>query len=601
MKNDNKQMIGWYKEHKDASPVETISKVRAILSEKLELIPIENDTTLDSGCFYSSRITIDGNYTVGANGKGISHEYSLASGYAEFMERLQNLSLLRSKFGLMKEFSLTTPDSKKIKLEDVIETNKYFFKHTLLGDLDKSKYLHSDMECNCIPYYNVREKRVSYLPEFLGAFTGSNGMCAGNTAEEAISQGICEILERYAIRRMWSENAGLPTIALHEVKHLSIYKDIEVLVQKGFKVIIKDASFGGIFPVVGVIVFKNDYSKCIVNFGADLCFEVALMRSLTEAFQGFETIYEGKMYKYNLLDDKSSILTKYGIDDYQISCCLTKLFFSSGNSMHHNAFINHFHNSKHSMNFLIEKVLSLNTDIYIRDSSFLGFPSFQIYIPGYSEFHDLELAESIVAIQPALSILMRLPIANTAELLLCIDLLEEYLRSPFSQFVHNVDFGQFIGSHIPIVAQSDLNNSIHYFMFLMSVKVRNYSKALEYVDRYLKSLKVLNLKLVNADYYFGIMCFLKLKKEGDRNTDQVKFSLETILGIELADKIISDLENTEKIFDKLLLPTCGDCSCCAIKETCMYENWLFIQKKIQKIINESPINQMNLRDIVNLS
>ena len=49
-----------------------------------------------------------------------------------------------------------------------------------------------------VPYYNVTDKKVEYLPlEFIIASCGSNGMCAGNSPEEAIIQGICEIFERY--------------------------------------------------------------------------------------------------------------------------------------------------------------------------------------------------------------------------------------------------------------------------------------------------------------------------------------------------------------------------------------------------------------------
>ena len=37
------------------------------------------------------------------------------------------------------------------------------------------------------------------------------------------------------------------------------------------------------------------------------------------------------------------------------------------------------------LNYLLKLLDQLNTNLYIRDVSYLGFPSFQIYIPEFSE------------------------------------------------------------------------------------------------------------------------------------------------------------------------------------------------------------------------
>jgi hypothetical protein len=72
---------------KDSRPEETVNQIRKILDDA----GIRTKATwLDSqvkGC-YSNRIELQES-TVGQNGKGMTKEFALASGYAELMERIQ--------------------------------------------------------------------------------------------------------------------------------------------------------------------------------------------------------------------------------------------------------------------------------------------------------------------------------------------------------------------------------------------------------------------------------------------------------------------------------------------------------------------------------
>lgn len=43
-------------------------------------------------------------------------------------------------------------------------------------------------------------------------FYGSNGMSAGNTREEALVQGMSEVVERYVQKRIFSDRPALPDI-----------------------------------------------------------------------------------------------------------------------------------------------------------------------------------------------------------------------------------------------------------------------------------------------------------------------------------------------------------------------------------------------------
>ena len=72
--------------YKDAAPADTIRRARQILSDLG--IEVKEEVFSRPGVACSCRITI------GTNGKVLTEEYALASGYAEMLERLQNKMLL---------------------------------------------------------------------------------------------------------------------------------------------------------------------------------------------------------------------------------------------------------------------------------------------------------------------------------------------------------------------------------------------------------------------------------------------------------------------------------------------------------------------------
>lgn len=86
------------KQYKATTPIHTVSKIRKILSN-IGILLLERHMIHDK--FSSCRVVIGndglGKLNIGTNGKGRTFEYSLASGYAEFMERLENHLLLNSK------------------------------------------------------------------------------------------------------------------------------------------------------------------------------------------------------------------------------------------------------------------------------------------------------------------------------------------------------------------------------------------------------------------------------------------------------------------------------------------------------------------------
>lgn len=79
------------KKYKIVSPYKTVGSIKSILND---IGILTREEYFGNNQFHSCRISIGNSdissLNIGSNGKGRSFEYSLASGYAEFMERLQN-------------------------------------------------------------------------------------------------------------------------------------------------------------------------------------------------------------------------------------------------------------------------------------------------------------------------------------------------------------------------------------------------------------------------------------------------------------------------------------------------------------------------------
>lgn len=596
MENLNK--LSWYKSHKDAMPIETIQKIRSILSD-INILPIEKG--LKSVCkdFYTVRILIDTEEAVGQNGKGISAEYALASGYSEFMERLQNFLLIRKSYGLMTEMKLKRPGAKIQNLQEVIKDNENFFRYITNNDISKLKKNNISENLECVPYYNVDKDKVCYLPEFVFSFTSSNGMCAGNTPKEAITQGICEIFERYSIRYMYENEVDIPTIPLDQLKNLSIYEKIEYIQSVGYSVMVKDCTLGGIFPVLAVIIFNKSHNKCLINFGSDVTFEATLMRCLTESFQGFEEQDDQKMYEFDFYNQKVTINYRKCIDDFQICNFFPRLISSNSTPNYGTAFLSEYKNSEETLSFVKSLLAKNNFDIYIHDASFLGYPSYHIYIPGLSEYYGFENFEQSKLIYPTIKTLLNLPKATDEEIEDCIDRTEAYLENPFNKFVYTPDYGRFLRDLTCIIVdrnKSDFNFSIDYLLFLLNLKVKRYEKAYYWLNVYIENLESLNMKLLNSSYYQCVLLCLKLKCE-NKDPHTILATLNKIFTPSMAQDIFSKVMNPETVLDNYNLPTCGDCKKCKVEEFCFYNRWKDIAKKLQQKIDENPIDQYRLSQV----
>ncbi len=392
---------------KEAQPEETIKCIKNILDNiniKLneKIIKYEKENKYNP---YSLKICIQGHNQYCTNGKGSSLINAKASAYAEFMERLQSQFLLlfnNDKF-------IYSPDEKIIDIKNLENNiiNEFIRNKNLLNQINllansifDKEYLENN-KVILVPFYDYKNNSIIDLPVYILSFVlGSTGLSAGNTIEEALVQGLSEICERFVQTKVINENLSMPDIPYEKyMKYEKISGMIKVFEENGYCVSVKDASLGRNLPVVSTVIYDKKSDTISIKFGAHPSFAIAVERCLTEFAQGqditadhrhisFESfVSECGLYwtvKENNLNFLNEKIQKCNIFIENCDYIQEQFFKRKPDfALSEKAWIKTDKNidNKSLLKFLLTNIKQYTDEIYIRDISFLGFPSVMIVIP----------------------------------------------------------------------------------------------------------------------------------------------------------------------------------------------------------------------------
>jgi ribosomal protein S12 methylthiotransferase accessory factor len=244
------------------------------------------------------------------NGKGTSRLACLASGLGEFFERLSTNFFFADYFldeiedGDEKPFLFypdekwfsacekgTIPQHDQHGTELLNEELRVFYDPE--GELafehlcDNNSNIRDRGIC-ALPFQSLADGQATYFPvSLLNNLYVSNGMAAGNSPAECCSQALSEILERYVKNIIITQGISLPDVPLSCLKNYpKLCSILDALGDQGLSAQVKDASLGGQFPVISVLLTDYNSGGVFAAFGANCRFETAIERTLTELLQG---------------------------------------------------------------------------------------------------------------------------------------------------------------------------------------------------------------------------------------------------------------------------------------------------------------------------
>lgn len=599
-------MDGFPAKYKDCIPLNVIERVRRILSEELGVLTVEDWLNPLEG-FYSVNLRAT-EVPIFSNGKGVTRELALASAYGEFMERLQNLMLYDTlRFGpdvLEHGGFFHSPDEKLMTIDAALgDPGVASLFPAEVGRAEREKILTalSHMapptfagDLITVPFSNTGSGGVQYVPlPFLRTFYGSNGMCAGSTPAEALVQGLSEIMERYVNREIVKRRITPPNIPDDYLSRFpeqyAMIKRIEA--SRDCRILIKDCSLGKGFPVVGLVYLDLARHAYFVKFGAHPAFEIALERTLTELLQGREIDHMMGLTEfayYRAHTDPSRNLINIFVDGsghYPLE------FFGTTEDYEFVPFPDHpAADNRSLLARLFGIVSSENRAVLVRDVSFLGFPAFQVVVPGMSEILDFDPIEVERLSQLALArniINSPLDKASPDELKCVVTALNN------NYFINSDSIAKLVN---PPVKDSFPWQEVKTDLFCSMVHLRlgDPARAYEHMKRFVADIEADSRTM---GYYRCTRDYLGMISDGFSTTNAMDV-LQGVYGPELAFEVATDLGDPENALRYLGRLKCWDCAECRFISSCSYQELRRIHLAVKDRYFRSRVGQNGNMDLL---
>ncbi len=558
--------------NKDDFPINSILKARLDL-QQIGILVQELWNSVGSSIFSVHIIVL--NTTLTANGKGISKELALASAYGELIERLSFCLPFRvSPFYKMFYEKIYSVEENKLFIhmpfENWIKSSSADTYFSLLNNgLEENSKDHCinlwcERKGNCRNYdlvsrFNLLLPSNSSLDEslfqyeldisyaVLDYYYGSNGMCAGNTKEEALVQGICEIIERAVQFQVLAENENeiYDITDSYFTNSSNINNDYKYLYSHNFKlkILLVENKFN--CPVIAVIIF-NDIGGYYVSFGCHPNIWIAIERSITELFQGYslDTLSDAFKYEYLYHDDHHKnenyvALLKYGVGHYPMNFILRNYPV-----MDIKNFTCAVKTNVDYLDEIIVNIMNLGLPIYAVSGLDFDLHTFQVIIPSVSEAENILPARKLRS-DAHDSIYSNLSEVDRKSCLKIADYCSELWANGDKTMVQLLDISNYSIYERCETQVDGIQSSL--FISMLYIKAKEWDKAYEYMLHFLSEIKIINgINKENFIYYSLYSNALDMLRKG-ASKDYILESIKMI-DPQTFDELQGVLFNNEDIF-----------------------------------------------------
>ena len=272
------------------TPQETVKRFKEKL-KKVNLDILKRAVRIDNGRLdipiYFSICGADAVNIIGTKkqmGKGGTPEQSEASACMELAERFSFFSFVKNSENF---FTDTYANVKERALPFEMIASSV---HDDSDDLPVSRKIFENLPFKWTRAYNLTRETETLVPfDWFFAINEFNGPSAGNCVEEALSQGICEIVERHTSSLVSHQRMRVPLIRPESATDPLVVEMVQKYHNIGVKLYLSDFSLGMGIPSVGALAYDPvtfpDLSEIVWTAGTTPDPQKALSRALTEVAQ----------------------------------------------------------------------------------------------------------------------------------------------------------------------------------------------------------------------------------------------------------------------------------------------------------------------------
>jgi len=290
---------------KAAPPAETVARVRAVLDEKCAGV-LERTERVDTGrlgipvflsiCGPAARAVMP---TRKQMGKGASPAQAEASALMELVERFSYFSFWADEGNFTRA---TWSEAETLFGDELMDIREIC---ASVGDElspEGARRVMDLVRWRFCPGLNVATGATTVLPlDWFKTLNEFNGSSAGNTLEESVLQGACELVERHVCAVIDRGEPELPTISQEDLSDPVLRELCASFRKNGILLLLKDFSLGLPVPTVGALAFDPrtfpDASEIVYTAGTAASPVKAAVRAVTEIAQLAGDFETGRVYE----------------------------------------------------------------------------------------------------------------------------------------------------------------------------------------------------------------------------------------------------------------------------------------------------------------
>jgi ribosomal protein S12 methylthiotransferase accessory factor len=217
-------------------------------------------------------------------GKGGTPSQAEASAVMELAERFSFFSFIKNPDNFFTERFCNLKDN--ALPFDMIARSV----HDESSDLPASRKIFENLPLKWTWAYNLTRQEETLVPfDWFFAINEFNGPSAGNCVEEAISQGICEIIERHTSSVVSHNQFKVPAIRADSATDSLVVEMVGKYRKVGVKLFVSDFTLDTGIPTVGVLAYDPNtfpqLSEIVWTAGTTPNPQKAFSRALTEVAQ----------------------------------------------------------------------------------------------------------------------------------------------------------------------------------------------------------------------------------------------------------------------------------------------------------------------------
>ncbi len=271
-------------------PQETVRELKSRL-ERIDLDILDATERIDNGRLgipvYFSRCGRDAAALTGTKkqmGKGATPEQAEASAVMELAERFSFFSFNHNPDNFIVDTHANLRD-RALPLEMVARSV-----HDVSDDVDVALEIYADLPMRWTQGYNLTDQKPVLIPfDWFFAINEFNGPSAGNCKEEAIVQGVCEIMERHVSSIVSRDHVPCPIIDPDSATDPAVKAMVAKYRQTGIEFYLSNFTLDTGIPTVGMLAYDPQthpqLSEIVWTAGTTPDPQKALSRALTEVAQ----------------------------------------------------------------------------------------------------------------------------------------------------------------------------------------------------------------------------------------------------------------------------------------------------------------------------